>query len=434
MKTNSDHIYSNLNCIFISGEDEGVFSPEESAILDALDQQLPGCSGIEQFTELLWQQINHLFKIDRLGISFIEKDGLRVTARLFKSSYKEIKLQAGYTALLNDSSLNRLLKTKEARIIPSLKAYLYEKPESNSTRLMLEEGIHTSITIPLIADNRRIGFLFISAIEPFTFTDHHVKLINSISSRIAQSIEKIWKIYTLEETRKDYAQLLGFVAHEMKSPLASIITLGHTYCDGYLGNVDPDAAVLVKKIISVSDYLVSMVNNYLGLSRLESGEMQVNISPEVNFKEQIFDVAFNTVSARLNNDTFNLNLVLPDKEISLPLDINLMRIAVINILDNATKYSSAHAKIDITLSLSGSKLKLAVQNEGVGFTPEQQKKLFQRFSRLQQSGYEDRKGTGLGLYLTWWIVQQHKGVILAESEPGKWARFTIELPGAMPIF
>ena len=119
MKTNSDHIYSNLNCIFISGEDEGVFSPEESAILDTLDQQLPGCSGIEQFTELLWQQINHLFKIDRLGISFIEKDGLRVTARLFKSSYKEIKLQAGYTALLNDSSLNRLLKTKEARIIPS---------------------------------------------------------------------------------------------------------------------------------------------------------------------------------------------------------------------------------------------------------------------------------------------------------------------------
>lgn len=434
MEANTNNKIPNNPCIFISAQDDGVFTTDESIILDNLDRQLPGCDGIERFIDLLWQQINLLFKIDRLGISFIEKDGLRVTARLSKCSYNETKLNAGYSASLNDSSLNRLLATRETRIIPSLKAYLYEKPESNSTRLMLEEGIHSSITIPLIAEQRRIGFIFISAIEPFSFTDHHVSLISSISGRIAQSIEKIWKIYTLEETRKDYAQLLGFVAHEMKSPLASIITLGHTYCEGYLGKVDPDAADTIKKIISVSDYLVSMVNNYLGLSRLESGEMKVSIQPEINFIDQIFNVAFNTVSARLNNDTFILNISLPKTEISLPLDINLMRIAIINILDNAAKYSFPGAKIDINLTITGSKLKFIVQNEGLGFNTEQQKKLFQRFSRLQQPGYEDRKGTGLGLYLTWWIVQQHKGSILAESEPGKWARFTIELPGALPIF
>ncbi len=434
METNSNNKISNNPCIFISAQDDGVFTADESIILDNLDRQLPGCDGIERFIDLLWQQINLLFKIDRLGISFIEKDGLRVTARLSRCSYNDTKLNAGYSASLNESSLNRLLATRETRIIPSLKAYLYEKPESNSTRLMLEEGIHSSITIPLIAEQRRIGFIFISAIEPFSFTDHHVSLISSISGRIAQSIEKIWKIYTLEETRKDYAQLLGFVAHEMKSPLASIITLGHTYCEGYLGSVDPDAADTIKKIISVSDYLVSMVNNYLGLSRLESGEMKVNIQPEINFIDQIFNVAFNTVSARLNNDTFILNITLPKTDISLPLDINLMRIAVINILDNAAKYSSHGAKIDVNLTITGSKLKFTVQNEGLGFNSDQQKRLFQRFSRLQQPGYEDRKGTGLGLYLTWWIVQQHKGTILAESEPGKWARFTIELPGALPNF
>ena len=88
MEANTNSKIPNNPCIFISAQDDGVFTTDESIILDNLDRQLPGCDGIERFIDLLWQQINLLFKIDRLGISFIEKDGLRVTARLSKCSYK----------------------------------------------------------------------------------------------------------------------------------------------------------------------------------------------------------------------------------------------------------------------------------------------------------------------------------------------------------
>jgi signal transduction histidine kinase len=68
-----------------------------------------------------------------------------------------------------------------------------------------------------------------------------------------------------------------------------------------------------------------------------------------------------------------------------------------------------------------------VENRGVGFSKEQSRNLFKRFSRLKQKGLEDRRGSGLGLYLTWWIIQKHGGRIKAESKPGQWARFTVYL-------
>ena len=87
-------------------------------------------------------------------------------------------------------------------------------------------------------------------------------------------------------------------------------------------------------------------------------------------------------------------------------------------------------EVTVKASVQDDTLTLSVHNRGVGFTPEQQSKLFQRFSRLKQKGTEDRRGTGLGLYLVWWILETHGGTIEAESEPGEWARFTLTLPRA----
>lgn len=92
------------------------------------------------------------------------------------------------------------------------------------------------------------------------------------------------------------------------------------------------------------------------------------------------------------------------------------------------KYGEENGEINIHYQTDNQKLTFKIRNTGVGFTPEQASQLFKRFSRLHQKGLEDRKGTGLGLYLTWWIIQKHRGHISALSEPGKWAEFYVELP------
>lgn len=411
-----------------------VLSDKEKAILIHIDKHLLGCQTIDCLMEMLWQQSRELVPCNRIGISFVENDGIRVTARLCKTDYDNIRLNEGYTAGLRNSTLKPLLDERKARIIDNLEEHLKENPESASTQLLLEEGLSSSLTLPLIVDERAIGFLFISSIQKGAYQYSHAALVQVIVDRIAQAVEKIWTIRKLQQARTDYMQLLGFVAHEMKSPLAAAMTLGHTYLEGYMGETDPLAVDTIGKMVRVSGYLVNMVNNYLGLSRLETGEMRYKPSEDVKFLSEVFDIAWDTVQPRYLERSNQLSFERPSNDIAITADVGLLRMAIINLLDNAAKYGYENTPVEVTANFIKGHLIFTIRNEGFGFTEEQSQKLFKRFSRLQQPGSEDRKGTGLGLYLTWWIVDKHNGVITTLSEPGKWAEFTIDLPGALPVF
>lgn len=406
----------------------------EKAVLIHIDKHLLGCQTIDCLMEMLWNHSRELVPCNRIGISFVENDGLRVTARLCKADYADLWLGEGYTASLRNSTLKPLLDEGKARIIDQFEDYLAKNPQSQSTKLLINEGLRSSLTLPLRVNDRAVGFLFISSKMPDAYQYSHAALTQAVVDRIAQAVEKIWTITKLQQARTDYMQLLGFVAHEMKSPLASLMTLGHTYLDGYLGDTDPLASDTVGKMVRVSGYLVNMVNNYLGLSRLETGEMQFNPEEEISFLADVFDVARDTVEPRYKERGNLLRFARPENDYSLTADPALLRMAIINLLDNAAKYGYEATEVVASLEFNRGNLIFTVRNEGFGFSPEQSKKLFKRFSRLQQVGSEDRKGTGLGLYLTWWIVEKHGGTIAARSEEKLWAEFTITLPGALPVF
>lgn len=407
---------------------------KEKAILIHIDKHLLGCQTIDCLMDMLWDYARDLIPCNRIGISFVEQDGMRVTARLCKADYDDIRLGEGYTASLRNSTLKPLLDEGKARIIDNLEEYLQENPLSTSTQLLVNEGLKSSLTLPLLVDDRAIGFLFISSNQTGIYQYSHAALVQAVVDRIAQAVEKIWTIRKLQQARTDFIQLLGFVAHEMKSPLASAMTLGHTYLEGYLGQTDPLASETIGKMVRVSGYLVNMVNNYLGLSRLESGEMQFDPKDDVQFMRDVFDVAWDTVEARYHERGNTLRFDRPPHDYSFVADAGLLRIALINLIDNAAKYSYEGTEVVVTLKYQKGHLLFSVRNEGFGFTSDQSRKLFKRFSRLQQPGSEDRKGTGLGLYLTWWIIEKHSGTISATSEAGLWAEFTIDLPGALPVF
>jgi len=172
-----------------------------------------------------------------------------------------------------------------------------------------------------------------------------------------------------------------------------------------------------------------MVGNYLDLARLESGEMRFRPVADVNFRDEVLQFALDTVIARAEQRGSRIAVTQPQAAPHLAADPDLLRIVTVNLLDNAVKYGHEKIEVKVEVRVEEGWLVVSVWNEGVGFTPEQATRLFKRFSRLQQKGTEDRRGSGLGLYLTWWIVQKHGGRIQAESEPGAWARFTVRLPG-----
>jgi signal transduction histidine kinase len=420
------------NVIYISLENKGSsFDDEVKGILDLLRGQIGIGQTLDEVMQVVWSTTRPVLPHDRIGLSFIENDGERVTSRYFKAEYDPAAVRLGkdYSAGLANSSLKGILDKGAARIIGNFSAYLEENPNSISTKLLLAEGIASNLTLPLKVDKRDVGFLFFSSRKAGVFTEVHAQILFAVSDIISQNIEKIWRIHQLEQSQRDYLTLLGFVSHEMKSPLSSMMAVGSTYLKGYTGPVDPLADKTVKKMMRISGYLVNMVNNYLDLSRLESGEMKFNPVPGVKFREEVLDFAMDTVSARAEERGSRISVEGPT-EISLTGDLDLLRIVAVNLLDNAIKYGDENIEVLVNLAEEGGNLVFSVRNKGVGFDKEQAKKLFHRFSRLKQKGTEDRRGTGLGLYLTWWIVQKHGGRIEADSEPGQWAEFRVYLPSA----
>jgi signal transduction histidine kinase len=105
-----------------------------------------------------------------------------------------------------------------------------------------------------------------------------------------------------------------------------------------------------------------------------------------------------------------------------------MRVVLVNLLGNAARYGRRGGRILVRLDDEPQGLRGTVWNEGPGFTEAEKDRLFRRFVRLDADADLERRGTGVGLYTAWRIVQLHGGRITAESEPGHWAEFSVWLP------
>jgi signal transduction histidine kinase len=398
------------------------------AALENIDRKVGGCKDLKETLTLVWEESAAFVPRDRIGLAFIDSDGQRVVAQHAVAAYDTACLEAGYHAGLAGSTLKDIIDSGDCRIIHDLDLYLENHPDSASTRLLVKEGIGSSITLPLKAEGRQIGFLFFSSRGKNVFTEAHARLLLAVSERISQAVEKAWLLQQLADANRRYVEMVGFVAHEMKSPLASMISRGEIYADGFLGETEPKGLDTINRMMAIAHYLVNMVNNYLDFSRLENGEMKFSPKPGVDFGKDVLQFALETVQVRAQQRGSTIAVEQPAENIILTADADLLRIVMINLIDNAVKYGDDQIEVKVTVTLADGKLMVKVRNKGVGFDDEQAKKLFQRFSRLKQKGTENRRGSGLGLYLTWWIVQKHEGKITAASQPGEWAEFSVVLP------
>lgn len=405
----------------------GTFSEEEQTSLELFRQRLLRCRKVEEALDVVWSSTEGIIPRDRIGLSFLSPDGETLTAAYYITDYQPVLLTHNYSAGISSSTLSLLIEERSIRIINNLETYLKFHPRSSSTRLLVEEGVRSNLSLPLQVDNRNVGFLFFSSRQKESFTTHHACLLRALLDEMSALIEKAWMIDQLSKARKDYLTMLGFVAHELKAPLATMTTMGHMYLDGYFGPQDKAGIDTISKMLKISGYMINMIQNYLGLSQLETGEMRFKPQEGVKFREDVLDFVINTLDARIRERNAQIKIEGSD-EITLEADPDLLRIVFTNLVDNAVKYGEENGEINIHYQTDNQKLTFKIRNTGVGFTPEQASQLFKRFSRLHQKGLEDRKGTGLGLYLTWWIIQKHRGHISASSRPGKWAEFYVELP------
>jgi len=235
-----------------------------------------------------------------------------------------------------------------------------------------------------------------------------------------------------EERNKAYMEMLGFVTHELKSPLASIVFAIHGLRDRILGPLTPEQEALLKSASTSADYLQATIFNYLNLTRIEEGGVRLRLS-RVAALDEVIRPVLEGLSELSADRGMRIESAIP-AEAGGVWDRDLVRAVFQNLLSNAIKYGREGGRIRLSWRRDEeSRLqRFSVWNEGCGFDPDSARRLFQKFSRLHAGGEDTKSGTGLGLFVSARIVEKHGGAISARSDPGQWAEFVVSLPDAAP--
>ncbi len=193
-----------------------------------------------------------------------------------------------------------------------------------------------------------------------------------------------------------------------------------------VGEMNQAQQRLAGTIVRNCEYLEDMVKNYLDLSRIEKGELEVH-PEEVDLLEAIVAPCVQQLSQQADNRRVHVCCDVP-AGVLVKVDPELARIALSNYLNNAIKYGREDGQVRVMARGAGSMVRMSVWNEGTGFDAAQRERLFRKFCRLSDTQTRRHKGSGLGLYLVREIVERHGGQVGALSEPERWAEFWMTLP------
>ena len=215
------------------------------------------------------------------------------------------------------------------------------------------------------------------------------------------------------------------VSHELKTPLALIRLFGETLESGIV-NDERKRLEFYSIIRKESERLTHLINNVLDFSRMDTGVK------EYNFKEaNLVEVVRSTLEAykfHIRDDGFKIESELPDESITLKIDKDAISQVLLNLLNNAVKYSEERKQILVKVCRNSTSAVISVTDHGVGIPKEELKKIFDKFYRVSTTKTRETRGSGLGLTLAKHIVEAHDGTIEVESEVGKGSRFMVRLP------
>lgn len=221
-------------------------------------------------------------------------------------------------------------------------------------------------------------------------------------------------------------KLLGMVAHDLRNPLASIRGLADFLADGTVGPLSADQLDLVKTIQDTSHSMLSMVNELLDLSVIESGELKIHPEPRLIAELINKSVYLNNINAARKGS--RIEVAPLDAGVWLEIDADKVKQVIDNLLSNAIKFSPPASVIAVTAGPSGGAYVLSVRDQGPGIPEDERHKLFKDFSQTSVKPTAGEKSTGLGLAICKRIVESHGGGITAENSPDGGAIFRITLP------
>ncbi len=292
---------------------------------------------------------------------------------------------------------------------------------------------HAWAAIPLLVEGRVSGALGLSFGQAREFSIDERAFLLTLASQCAQALERA-RLYEAERQARERAeaavrlrdQFLSIAAHELKTPLTSLLGYAQlfqrrTLRAGSLGEADQRALGV---IVAQASRLNRMVAALLDIARIESGQLNIQRAPL-----DLCELARRVVEeAREQAEEHPLEITCQPEQLLIEGDDLRLEQVLQNLIQNAIKYSPPGAPVSVRVELQGAHASVAVVDRGIGIPEAARVRLFQRFYRAPNVDERQISGMGIGLFVVKEIVMLHDGTVEVESVEGQGSTFTIRLP------
>jgi signal transduction histidine kinase len=250
--------------------------------------------------------------------------------------------------------------------------------------------------------------------------------LGALAVNVNRMNDELRRLYReLETTSQHKSDFLANMSHELRTPLNAIIGFSQVLREGMVGDVNAKQAEYLDDILSSGNHLLSLINDVLDLSKVEAGQVELQVAP---FSLQ--DALERGVSMVREHATTEGVQVTLHRNGGLDVvtgDERRIRQVIFNLLSNAVKFTPNGGQVDITSTRADGEIKICVADSGPGIAAEDLDRIFEEFQQTE-TGARQREGTGLGLALSKRFVEMHGGRIWCESKVGEGSRFEFTLP------
>ncbi|HEY9721195.1 MAG TPA: GAF domain-containing sensor histidine kinase [Oscillatoriaceae cyanobacterium] len=407
---------------------QGASAPTQSAGLLQLALAINSGMTPEEVIDRLFERTDGVVPFDRISLALLQPNGeLRI--RHVRSKLP-IAWGSGEHAGIRDSSLEPIIAENKIRIIRDLEAYYREHPKSYTAPTMLKEGIRSSLTLPLPSRRGVIGVLFFSSRQVDAYQREHAEVLQTIATAIGIAVERGELIEELRQANVALASLdrlkntfLSNLSHELRTPLTVITSYTYALQDEVTGKLTPEQHDYLATIVQSADRLKALLSQLFDLTELESGVLKVEHFP-LDLGQLVRDVG-----ARQHVPPgLDFEVALPVEPLPISGDPQRLQQTLQALLDNALRFTPSPGQVTLRAGQNAHEVWAEVQDTGLGIAPENQEKVFEKFTQLDAGSTRERGGSGLSLALARAIARAHGGDIQLKSVLGRGSTFRLVLP------
>lgn len=327
-----------------------------------------------------------------------------------------------------DDPIWRMLTDGKPYFFPDLSDSLRKanQPGPEQEELIGGLGLTSAMAVPLVARGRTLGGIYLARTDPARpYTPEDLTLAEELARRAALAVDNARLYQEAQAAIQARDEFLSMAAHQLRTPLTSLRGFAHLTAKRFdkKGTPNPEEVRRALEVIDEqSTRLTKLISQLLDVSTIEAGKLQMDLR-EVDLASLVQEVV---ARAQATTNRHTLTVHAPDE---LPARVDPLQLeqALMNLLDNAIKYSPEGGAVEVELcARDGDRFSIAVRDHGVGIPPQRRDGIFDRFYQGHRRG--QLGGLGLGLYLTREIVNRHGGSIEVEFPGDGGTRFVINMP------